>query len=87
MVRLDQRSTQPGKNIFKQINMKITIESTSEIIIINELVPVRVWMGKTEDGKAVICYIAAMNIETSEDGNNDYPEFIRLSTNSLVTEP
>ncbi len=59
--------------------MKITIESTEEIVFLNNN-PARLWKGITEDGIEVDCYIAAIST-FFEDGKEieNHAELISIS--------
>lgn len=50
--------------------MKITIESTSKIVQLNN-VPARIWEGKTESGIPVHCYVTRIAV----DGDQDCAQF------------
>ncbi len=51
--------------------MKITIESTSKIIHLNE-VPARIWEGHTESGIKVHCYITRIAIDKDEPRTDEF---------------
>jgi hypothetical protein len=42
--------------------MKITIESTSKVVTVNEL-PVRIWEGETESGIPIHCYVTRVAVD------------------------
>lgn len=46
--------------------MKITIESTSQIIKVSGL-PARVWEGQTESGIPIFCVIASVGVHRDQD--------------------
>jgi hypothetical protein len=45
--------------------MKITIESTSKIVKLND-VPARIWEGETESGIKIHCYVTRIAIDEKE---------------------
>lgn len=47
--------------------MKITIESTTEIVTLNDSVQARVWEGETASGIKVQCLITRIAVHKSED--------------------
>jgi hypothetical protein len=46
--------------------MKITIESTGEILAVNG-VPARVWQGKTDTGIPLVALIVTIGVDREED--------------------
>lgn len=48
--------------------MKITIESTTKIVHLNN-VPARVWEGKTESGIEVICFVTRIAVSKDKLAN------------------
>lgn len=46
--------------------MKINIESTKEIVNINGI-PARVWIGKTESGIPMYCYVTRIEIAKEDE--------------------
>jgi hypothetical protein len=46
--------------------MKITIESTSEVVALNG-VRARVWQGKTDSGIPVAAFVASIAVDRAED--------------------
>lgn len=51
--------------------MKITIESTSKIVTVND-VPARIWEGQTESGIKVHCYITRIAIDKDEPNASQF---------------
>ncbi len=47
--------------------MKLTIESTTEIVTLNDSVQARVWEGETASGIKVQCLITRIAVHKSED--------------------
>jgi hypothetical protein len=47
--------------------MKITIESTDELVTINGSVPARIWEGVSEGGVAVICLVTRIAVKKEAD--------------------
>lgn len=46
--------------------MKITLESTEQIVVIND-VPTRVWQGRSEKGVAIEAYIPLIRVNKNDD--------------------
>ncbi|NJM09417.1 MAG: hypothetical protein HC883_00505 [Bdellovibrionaceae bacterium] len=64
--------------------MKITIESTSEIIQVNG-VPARVWEGKTESGIDVFCLVTRIGIDKDADATEFERELKECSEPRMAT--
>ena len=48
--------------------MKMTIESTSKLVVING-VPARVWQGKSERGVPLVCCITRIAVDKDADNS------------------
>jgi hypothetical protein len=48
--------------------MKITIESTSKIVTLNNI-PARIWEGETESGIQVHCYVTRIAVARNDDAS------------------
>jgi hypothetical protein len=48
--------------------MKIEIESTTKIVYLNS-VPARIWVGKTESGIPVHCYVTRIAVAKNADAS------------------
>jgi len=62
--------------------MKITIESTTEIVQINR-VPARIWEGKTESGIPVHCLVTRIAVHKDEDAEQFEKELIEQKPPSI----
>lgn len=51
--------------------MKITIESTSKIVELND-VPARIWEGETESGIKVHCFITRIACDKNEERADEF---------------
>lgn len=65
--------------------MKITIESTSEIVILEHFegsevlsIPARVWEGATESGVRVVCLIARIAVKDDQDCTQFEKELLEI---------
>jgi hypothetical protein len=56
--------------------MKITIESTSKIIHLND-VPARIWEGQTESGIKVHCFITRIAIDKDETRIEEFEQELK----------
>lgn len=67
--------------------MRINIESTQEILVVNG-VPARVWLGETDDGKKVEALICILKPAKGEEPQEFDEELLRLRrAASLMRNP
>lgn len=62
--------------------MKITIESTTKVIFINNIAT-RIWEGETEDGTKIHCYIS----QIAANENVNVAKFYNDISNSKTPSP
>jgi hypothetical protein len=65
--------------------MKVTIESTTKTLTING-VPARIWVGKTEEGQQVHCFITRIATPLDSDQDEFLKELTRTSVPSAELE-
>jgi hypothetical protein len=52
--------------------MKITIESTSKVVMLNAIMPARIWEGETESGIKVHCFITRIACNKNEKNKEEF---------------
>ena len=52
--------------------MKITIESTTKIVTLDDSIPARIWEGETESGIKVHCFITRIAIAKEETRTEEF---------------
>lgn len=75
------------ENNFKtKTDMKITVESTTEIVYINGI-PARVWEGQTESGINMHCYITRIAIDENEPRVDEFEAELQEQKKPVVAYP
>lgn len=56
--------------------MKLTIESTSKVVMVNDRIPCRVWEGVSERGVRVVCLIPRIAVKNGQDQSQFEAELV-----------